>query len=425
MWVRPNPEYPRGRLIICTKTQVLQVWSDEQGECLPYQNEDRNTGEVKYDIPYEHYVQIKVPGQLYGATVMEDLIKPQWYLNKVMSHIMEITETMGIPQLMAPEGAVDWERHSIDDVLEVISYKGFTGQAPVPVPKPGVPPFWFKLLDTVIMHMQQIAGIHDISQGQLPGEATSGVALSILSEQDDSKFGPAVRRHHAVMGRVYSQILRRVKQFYLEGRTLQYNGDGRTETVADFIGSSLTSTDVVCSTGQAMPPTQAAKMVWVEKLQSMGFLNPENPQHRDLAFRIMELGDSTSPNDAIDTARSQQQAENRRMLSGQPAEAHDWELHPVHLEELNKWRCTAEFEEAAAANPVIAQMAEMHSQQHKDAQMRVTVQQVMEQAVPDVAGKIAAEQAVIGILGPPPPDPSQMQEQPPPQGPPEMAVPAM
>jgi hypothetical protein len=414
MWVRPCPDYPRGRLIICTKSQLLQVWGDEQGECLPYANDDPNTGETKYEIPYEHFPLIHVPGQLWGATTMEDCVKPQWYINKVMSHIMEIAQTMGIPQLMAPKGSVDWEKHVIDETVEVIEYNAVMGSAPTPIQKPGVPPFWFKLLDTVLVHMQQICGIHDVSRGQAPSDVKSGVALSILAEQDDSKFGPAIRRHHSVMGRFYSQILRRVKQYYTEPRTLKYVGNGRVEQVMDFVGSSLTSTDVVCNTGQAMPPTQAARMAWLRDLQAMGFINPENPKHRDLAFRIMELGDTQDPNDDIDSARSQQQAENRRMGMGEQQEAHSWELHAVHLEELNKWRGSSDYEEAVNANPAIGEMAEAHAQAHRDLQMQDVLEQVKAQALPEVAGKIIAEQTAMSLLGPPPPDPSQM----PPEGPP-------
>jgi hypothetical protein len=273
--------------------------------------------------------------------------------------------------------------------------------------------------------MQTISGIHDVSNGQAPSDVKSGVALSILAEQDDSKFGPAIRRHHAVMGRFYSQLLKRVKQYYVEERTLQYTGDNRVEQVQDFVGSSLTSTDVVCNTGQAMPPTQAARMAWLRDLQEMGFIDPTNPKHRDLAFRIMELGESQDPNDDIDTARSQQQAENRRMGMGEPQEAHPWELHMVHIEELDRWRSTSEYDEAVAANPQIGEMAELHAQTHREMQVQTVLEQVKAQAIPEVAGKIIAEQTAALLLGPPPgiqPDPSMMQQ---PQGPPGMAVPAM
>jgi hypothetical protein len=139
----------------------------------------------------------------------------------------------------------------------------------------------------------------------------------------------------------------------------------------------------------------------------------------------MELGESQDPNDDIDTARSQQQAENRRMGLGEPQEVHPWELHMVHIEELDRWRSTSEYDEAVAANPQIGEMAELHAQTHREMQVQTVLEQVKAQAIPEVAGKIIAEQTAAALLGPPPgiqPDPSMMQQ---PPGPPGMAVPAM
>lgn len=429
MWVRPCANYPRGRLIICTSTKLLKVWTDEDGmEALPYwtpaldwqpqfEGEECPYEKRVYDLPYEVMVPFKKPGQFWGVTIAEDLVNPQRQLNITMSQILQ--ESEGTSKIMAPKGLVDWSRVNTRDGLQVIEYDPTTTINPNLKPeflnRPGVSVSHYRNIELFVQHMYQISGVHEISHGQAPPGVTSGRGLMFLAEQDDSKYGPPVRRGMKCYERVCSQILRRVRQGYKEPRVLRIIGkDGSVDIVPDFMGADLTSTDARVVIGEGLPQSKYFRAEWIERLVQIGALKPaENEKDRDMVLRVVELGGENEIQDQVTAAKYKQASENRRMAKGYPVEPKYWEDHPVHLDELNRFRNSLEYDEAVAWNPLVADLFEAHYHGHKALMAQVASESAVDQVMPQVTAEIAAQQMVQQSMPPPmPPLPPELLENP-------------
>jgi len=62
-----------------------------------------------------------------------------------------------------------------------------------------------RLFEVLELLWQDVAGLHEVSQGRLPSADTSGVAISLLQEQDLSQLGFAGRGDGAGIRRGYAE----------------------------------------------------------------------------------------------------------------------------------------------------------------------------------------------------------------------------
>jgi hypothetical protein len=265
----------------------------------------------------------------------------------------------------------------------------------------------------------EISGQSEVSRGQVPAGARSGVAVAYMQEEDDTKIAPTVDNMEFAVALMGSLTLERFSQFYTFQRILRfYRRDGVFD-VLKFKGADLkNNTDVVTQAGSAMPKSKAAKQQYTLELVSMGILTDPHEIKETL-----ELG-AGEPDDT-NKSIAQAKRENNMMLhgvwnaqatpDGQVGEGEEgfkkmsaavpvkqWHNHQVHIQQHTSIMMDEEFDDLAVGRPEVVRLFDEHIAMH---------QQMLQQAAQQQAAMLAAQKGAPD--GPPtpaggaPPGPSQ------------------
>jgi hypothetical protein len=179
-----------------------------------------------------------------------------------------------------------------------------------------------------VTEMEDIFGVHDISQGRLPRRATSGVALSILEEKDQTIINPLKDSYTAAMQRHFSIALGIAKEEFPEERVMKILGKEGQYEVSNWKSSDIESIeDVKILKDSTLPSSRSAKFELGINLMTAGIVD------RDGALKIMGLDSISDLNKASPEASDQMMAhwENAQMAKGSETFPSDIENTQVHL----------------------------------------------------------------------------------------------
>jgi len=167
-----------------------------------------------------------------------------------------------------------------------------------------------ELLTMLRSQILDISGQGEVSRGNLPPSARSGVQVAYMQEEDETRLAPTAENIEIALARSGSLSLERVDQFYHTDRIVRlYRSDG-TFDVLRFKSSDLKgNTDVIVQAGSALPQYKAARQQFVLELAQLGI--ERNPKRiRDM----LELGQGEPDDD--DKAAAQATRENNAMIQG-------------------------------------------------------------------------------------------------------------
>jgi hypothetical protein len=178
-WEKPSQQFPSGRYIVSTNTVLLHAgpWLYKKKDEFPF-------------IPLRWQPRSGTP---YGHSLGFDLCPLQQTYNRVYSRMLEQFEQQRdyvMVQRLSSVGA-DAFNHTGDDYLdETRTYKKIyynPGSAPPVISRaPGIGGDLFPLLQYLEKDMMDIAGLHDVSQGQAPA-GTPAEAVTLLQRADNTQ----------------------------------------------------------------------------------------------------------------------------------------------------------------------------------------------------------------------------------------------
>ena len=287
-----------------------------------------------------------------------------------------------------------------------------SGTIPPPEPVVGMemPQQVEDLVNILAQQMGDISGQSDVASGRVPSGARSGVAVSYLQEEDDTKIGPTIQDMEDSIAYLGSLTLERFAQYYAAPRILRfYRRDGEFD-VLKFQGSDLANnTDVVCQAGSALPRNKAAKQQFTLDLVDKGVLT--DPKQ---IMDMLELGEADP--DLADLQVAMANRENKYMTVGMPAPMFDteetdarkmkpvavpvkkWHNHALHLKRHYATMSTPEFDKLQTAKPEIVRLFDEHTAQHEQFLAQQAQQQLQTiQATRGAPGGVpAGQQAADG-----------------------------
>ena len=294
-------------------------------------------------IPIVEYSLLEPPGQVRGETFVDNLIAPQATINVRVSQICEIAELNANPVWLAQLGSITNEDEWIDRRGGVRYFKGIT---PTLVPGSAAPPALLNEVQYQIRFMQDIAGIHDVSQAKNPAGTRSGRAIALLKEADDERLGPVAKRRRDFWSDAGYLALQTLAQFVTEERLVKVLGDENAWETAQFTGKSLIGQNRganisyfdVRIKSNGVPRSRSSREEAAMFLVERGFFKPDNPDDRETVMQIMEFGSTREPIDSTQDSRRRQQRYNQTMAMGQYVPPREEEDHEIQLEELQKFR---------------------------------------------------------------------------------------
>jgi len=205
---KPDALNPEGRLLIVAGDRLLY-----RG-VLPFINEIGG----RRGFPFVRQTSERVAGSFYGRSVIERAIPVQRAYNAVKNRKTELLNRLACGVLAVEEGSVDLESLENDGLApgKVIVYRQGMG-APKFMDTGGIPAELEREEERLLDELTAITGGQDLARAAANSTA-SGVALQILTEQDNLRM----KRARAAIARacetVAVHVLRLYKQFVTVGR---------------------------------------------------------------------------------------------------------------------------------------------------------------------------------------------------------------
>lgn len=328
---RPSGLYPNGRLIITAGNKLLHY-----GE-LPYNVDSNGVG-----LPFVKQVTLENVANFFGSTVIERIIPLQRVYNSIKNRKHEFLNRIAMGILTVEDGAIDLENIEEDGLApgRVLVYR--QGFAPPRMVEMGSVPDDFTLEeDRLRNEIMQISGVSELMRyTTLPSNVTSGIAISLLQEQDDTRISITAEEIRQAVKRIGQMILRLYKQFAANKRVKRIAGDNGAMQLHYFIGSQLASEDLVFDTDNELSDTPANRRNMVFELIKMGILHDENGRINDRnRVKILEMlgfGNWENSVDIDECHREKALRENLKASNGEEIKALDVDNHEIHIIEHTK-----------------------------------------------------------------------------------------
>lgn len=359
-WERPSKKHPQGRLVVICQDKLLHA-----GE-LPYPVGQ----DGKLDLPFVKVDCIERAGVFWGRTVVERLIPVQRRYNALKNRKAEFLNRAAIGQYDVEDGSVDVNDFEANSGApgHICVYK--RGHNAPKIRDQGQLPSTFEQEEANLrQEFNTLSSTSDLSRlSKAPPGVKSGVALSTVMEQDDTRQVSTVSNVETFLTGSGRQWLRMYKHFVKGTRTLKSIGKDNIVELIDWTGSEITSDDVVIEAFSSMVESPAQRRQMIFDLLNTGLLHDDdgriNKNMKSKIFEIIELGNWEAVDNEEQLHISKAQRENLKLSQGMPIEPAYYDDHIRHIYQHHQFRLTVDYEELIEANPLIDQLLTLHENAH-------------------------------------------------------------
>lgn len=366
-YIRPNKDYPFGRLVIRAGGVVVYDSPPELGSPYYFPVEP-----VRWH-PYTYFMYEPYIGRFLGKSLVEQLIPLQMRLNEINGSILENANTLAKPNIMASEGQL---RRGVMNGKggSIYTYReNSTGQPPFVMQGTPLPEQFFKEKQVIIEQMVRIIGTNFVMQGQPPSGVSAAAAIEQLLENANTQHSDLMDSWESFHSEVFTTKLRILRKYqdlpskelddYLKsiaGDTLKLERDSFTqEDLSDGVG-------LIVEPMSMIPKSRKGQRETYLQLSNQGFFgnmledSPRGAKLRDLLLERL----NESPLDSEDSIELKKAKwENERMMQGQPAQVSEFDVAAIHLPCHIAKIQDPQFLETA--NPQIQMALYQHIQEHK------------------------------------------------------------
>ncbi len=335
----PDSEFPKGRLTIIVG-DILLFDGD-----LPYCNRmDSQRG-----FPFIKQECIPQPTSFFGGSVVTRLIPIQKSYNNVKNRKHEYLNRIAMGVMMVEDGSVD-----IDDIQEdglapgkVIIYRQGSN-LPVMMNMGSVPNDYRDEEDRLLSEFISISGVSDfLAIGNLHSDKLSGVALSLIMEQDNNRLSMTSENIRLAIKEIGKHILRIYKQFANTSRLKRVTGDnGEVERIS-FQSGDITSDDVIFEVENEIVNSLASRKALASEILSMGLLHNKEGKISDTSrlklLEIMGFGNWESSLNLEELHQKKAQKENIDIGKILP-KVIDVDNHEIHIAEHTRYLISTDRE---------------------------------------------------------------------------------
>jgi len=271
----PSPKYPNGRYVVFTKNPSIVLYESD----WPY---------PFMKLPLVKFPGLRIPGQLYDTSVVEQAIPLQKELNRTLSQLIEYKNLTLKPQMLAPVGSL--RQRITDEPGAIFEYNPVAGRVPESIPLPGLPGYVFDHLQDLGQRLKDVFGLTEILQGDVPPNVEAGVAIDLLQEAAVDRLAPQILMMEKSLELAGNLMLELAQKYYQEPRMLMLTGMGSKPKIERFESADiLAGVGVKVETGSGLPRTRAGRQARV--LQDVDpMTNQPLPMSQELLQQSMDAG---------------------------------------------------------------------------------------------------------------------------------------
>lgn len=302
----PSVEFPNGRLIIVAGNKLVYY-----GELPGYGESQSRIG-----LPFARQIAIDSVGNFYGVSVIERIIPIQRAYNVIKNRKHEMLNRIAMGVLAVEDGSID------TDILEdegispgkIIIYR--QGSTPPRMMDPGnIPNDFLQEEEALRQEFMAISGVSEFMRyTKLPQNISSGIAISMLQEQDDTRITTSAEHIRKAVKSIGQLILRLYKSYAVGKRMKRIAGDGGELKLIYFNASELGGDDLVFDTDNELMETPASRRNMVFELVRMGIMHEEDgkisKRNKVKILEMMGFGNWESARDIDECHRDKAIAEN-------------------------------------------------------------------------------------------------------------------
>ena len=360
---RPGAQHPEGRHVIVAGGYVVHA-----GE-LPFINGENG----KRCYPLVQQFCLTAAGNFFGCSVSERLIPLQRDYNAINNRINEYTARMTAGNLVTEQGSL---------VNEELLDNGIAPGTVIEYRAGATPPGWMSVKEipatllTRLADMRKqfidISGVSEMARASTTtGSISSGVALEILKEQDDTRLSLTAEHIRSAIRLLGQHWLRLFRQFAVGARLTRAAGEDMAETaVLMWKKDQLTSDDVTVDTDDDLNNTPAQRRQLTLELMRAGlFLDPDTQrmtrESRAKLMEIFRLGSWEELTGTDELHRSRAQREQSGLMRGEIPKIGPLDDHGLHLAEHTRFALSAEYRRLEKEKPGMARALVMHAEGHR------------------------------------------------------------
>ncbi len=353
----PTSEYPQGRLIIVAGDKLLYNGN------LPYAvGEDGAKG-----YPFARMTCIDSLTSFFGTSIVERIIPVQRAYNTVKNRKHEFMNRIAVGVMAVEDGSCD-----IDDLEEeglppgkvVVYRQGST--PPIMLGPTQVPNEFSREEEKLLNEFMMISGVSEVATySQVPSNVTSGVAISLLLEQDDTRISLTADSLRACIKRISKIILRLYRQFAKVPRIKRITGENGDVEIASFSAGNIDSEDIVFDTINDIEDTLSARRAMVYDLLRLGLFSDENGKMSDntksRVFEILGFGNWEDGRNNEDLHRKKALKENLT-LENSEVTPDVYDDHSIHVEEHIRMCVSSKCQRDSAMRDRVAEHIARHNE---------------------------------------------------------------
>ena len=328
---KPTVDYPEGRMVIVAGDTLVY------DGVLPFVNGEENTR--TYPFAKQHCLDTL--GSFFGSSVVERIIPVQRAYNTVKNRKHEFMNRIAMGVLAVEDGSVDIENLEEEGLSpgKVLIYR--QGSTPPVMMNAGQVPTEFsreeeKLLNEFVM----ISGVSEVTTySQVPANVSSGTAISLLLEQDDTRISLTADSIREAVRKVGKHIIRLYKQYAKAERMIRVAGENGDVEITCFKASALNSEDIVFDTVNEIEDNISTRRAMVYDLLKLGLFTDESGvmtnRTRGKLFEILGFGNWESGRD-LDEAHISKAMRENLLLEDEVVLPDSVDDHKTHITEHTK-----------------------------------------------------------------------------------------
>ena len=359
-YVRPNSEYPNGRLTIIAGEQL--VYDDE----LPFMvGKDRQR-----DFPFVRQTSIEEPGCFWGTSVIERLIPVQRAFNAVKNRKHEFINRLSLGVLSVEDGSVDLDNLEDEGLCpgKVLVYRQGSKQ-PKYLESESLPSGLSDEENSLLDEFNKISGVNDLLSTGSISSSISGTALELLISQDETRLNASVESIKVATRDIADKILKLYKQFAVFPRLARIIGENGQIEMFYFSSSDVSSDDIEIENQTDSLQTLSQRREMIFSLLENGILKDKDGQLSNrMESKILEMlgmGIWENAQDINELHIKKADNENLKMMDGINCKPSVIDSHDLHINEHIAFMLGEDFEKAKNKNIKIEELFLEHIKEHK------------------------------------------------------------